>query len=167
MKRFRTKNIAEENVNKKQPLNYQKKSNAANSFKEKRGKAAVTEISSILKKNMKRFRTKNLNEQDNIQSAAAAANINSQLILKDSTGKQISVENVQVKDNELIMDPVPPIDKYYDGDSFTLEYANETHNGTIINGDAVFEFETPSDQLISYNNKTFYSIRVSGLGPMT
>jgi len=60
MQRFRTKNIAEENVNKKQPLNYQKKSNAANSSIEKSGKAAVSENSSIFKDNMKRFRTKNL-----------------------------------------------------------------------------------------------------------
>jgi len=107
-----------------------------------------------------------LGEQDNIQSAAADVNLNSKIILKDSNGKQIFVKNVQVKDNELIMQPILPIDNYYDGNSFILTYYNEPYNGTIINGDGVFKINY-QDYENAYNNKPFYSIRVSGLGPMT
>jgi len=107
-----------------------------------------------------------LGEQDNIQSASADANLNSKIILKDSNGKQIFVKNVQVKDNELIMDPILPIDDYYDGNSFTLTYYNQPFNGIIMNGDGVFEIDH-QDYENAYNNKPFYSIRVSGLGPMT
>jgi len=55
MKRFGTKNISNESVNKKQTPVQQQNSSADNS-----SKSTTSKSSPIFKENMKRFRTKNL-----------------------------------------------------------------------------------------------------------